>query len=158
VRRLIQALGLTAILVLAGAWFAAAALGSPQLPDSLGPTTGDLQTKPYEIDLSPTGGLVLAGIGRQGHHPHFGRLHWSRWNDSEGLARGGEWQITCKPNCASGSYHYHRVTLKAYRARYLSGYFVFTRLRIHFTRSKPAGLGRTQTLKVVYAQSGFEYR
>ena len=56
---------------------------------------------------------------------------------------GANWLNDCIPFCAAGKFTPFNVNLTAYRPRVLSGFKVFTRLRVVYTGSVPHGYKRT---------------
>jgi hypothetical protein len=44
-------------------------------------------------------------------------LRWSRWNATEGVAKGTSVLNTCDPNCADGRFARSRVTVRVWRLR-----------------------------------------
>src|ERR1022692_3401029 len=102
--------------VLGGASLALAA----RLPTRVG-ITGPLQARPRTIDLAPDGkNVFLAGFSQQ-HLPYigapardFGRLKWTEWNASEGIAAGGEWIDPCTTSCGGGTYTPRRATIRVF--------------------------------------------
>ncbi|ADB50592.1 hypothetical protein [Conexibacter woesei] len=44
-------------------------------------------------------------------------LRWSRWNATEGVAKGTSVVNTCDPNCAGGRFTRSRVTVRVWRLR-----------------------------------------
>jgi hypothetical protein len=107
-----------------------------------------LKVKPSQIIWTGDGTGVFAGRGKPSRRPKFGRLHWSEWTASEGRATGANWLNDCIPFCAAGKYTPHNVKLTAYRPRVLSGFKVFTRLKVVYTGNVPRGDKRTSVFTI----------
>ena len=102
-----------------------------------------LQAKPFQIIWTGDATGVFAGRGTASKRPKFGRLQWSKWTATEGKGSGANWLNDCIPFCAAGKFTPFNVNLTAYRPRVLSGFKVFTRLRVVYTGSVPHGYKRT---------------
>jgi hypothetical protein len=111
----------------------------PVIPVFLGaPYHGKgLQRKPFVITYTGDGTGFFAGYGRTSHRPKVGRLHWSQWTSKEAMATGADWNDNCNPDCATGLRRAYRVRLKLYRPASLGGYYVFTRMAVTYTHTRP---------------------
>jgi hypothetical protein len=117
----------------------------PRLPAQDGPAQPgrSLQIKPFEIIWTGDGSGLFAGRGKASKRPSFGRLHWSAWSATEGRGWGANWLNNCVPFCAAGRFTPYNVNLTVYRPRVLSGFKVFTRIKVHYTGTVPRGFKRT---------------
>lgn len=72
-------------------------------------------------------------------------LRWSRWNATEGVAKGTSVVNTCDPNCADGRFTRSRVNVRAWRLRACPTLQreIFTRLIV----STPEADGEPLTLR-----------
>jgi hypothetical protein len=127
---------LVAIAGLASATAASAAIAAtPTMPAYYGPPSkNNPVAKPPEIVYSGDGSEFFAGA--KGSHK-AGALHWTTWNGTEGLGSGNQWINNCSPSCANGKFTLYPVTLKVYRPKHESKYFIFTRLKVTYTGKKP---------------------
>lgn len=92
-----------------------------------------LQVRPHVVDFTGDGSGCLGGF--TGHTTNksqhsFGRLHWTKWIATEGLATGAMWVDDCIPNRARGTFHASTATVHVYRPR--AG--VFTRMTVKLKR------------------------
>ena len=125
---------------------ASAALGGgTQIPvsDGVGHPGKTLQVKPFQIIWTGDATGVFAGRGTASKRPKLGRLHWSKWTVSEGRATGANWLNDCVPFCAAGKFTPFNVNLTVYRPRVLSGFKVFTRIKVVYTGKVPHSYKRT---------------
>ena len=123
----------------------AALAGRTQILVSDGNATAGktLQVKPFQIIWTGDATGVFAGRGTAGKHPKFGRLHWSKWTATEGKGTGANWLNDCVPFCAAGKYTPFNANFTAYRPRVVSGFKLFTRLKVVYTGGVPHGFKRT---------------
>jgi hypothetical protein len=143
----------TAALMMAAAAPAAMA-ATPKFPAFAGPPSkNNPVVKPTEIIYSGDGSEFFAG-NRVGAHK-IGKLHWTVWNGSEGLGTGYQWINNCSPSCANGKFTQYPVTLKAYRPKHESKYYIFTRLKVTYT-GKKFGPHKTFTWAVSYSHGFFD--
>lgn len=127
---------LVAIAGLASAAAASAAIAAtPTMPAYYGPPSKNNPiAKPPDIVYSGDGSQFFAGPQ---HRRTSGKLAWTTWNGSEGLASGYQWINNCSPSCANGKFTLYPVALKVYRPKHESKYFIFTRLNVTYTGKKP---------------------
>jgi hypothetical protein len=126
--------GVVAVAVFALAASAALAARTQILvSDGVGQAGKTLQVKPFQIIWTGDATGVFAGHGTAAKRPKFGRLHWSKWTATEAKGWGANWLNDCIPFCAAGKYTPFNVNLTAYRPRVLSGFKVFTRLKVVYT-------------------------
>jgi hypothetical protein len=111
--------------------------------DGLGHLGKTLQVKPFQIIWTGDATGVFAGRGKAGKHPKFGALYWSKWTATEGKGSGANWLNDCIPFCAAGKYTPFNANFDAYRPRVISGFKVFTRLKVVYTGRVPHGFKRT---------------
>ena len=136
----------------AGASIALAASPTPTFPAFSGPPAkNNPVAKPSEIVYTGDGSGFFAG----GAAKKAGKLHWTAWNRTEGLGTGYQWLNNCTPNCAAGKFSKYPVTLKAYRPKQESKYFIFTRLNVTYTGKKPSHQ-KTFTWNVSYSRGIFQ--
>ena len=144
-----QAIRTCAIAIATGLIFAvgasAALAGRTQIlvSDGVGHPGKTLQVKPFQIIWTGDATGVFAGRGTASKRPRFGRLQWSKWTATEGHATGANWLNDCVPFCAAGKFTPFNVNLTAYRPRVLSGFKIFTRLKVVYTGKVPHGYKRT---------------
>jgi hypothetical protein len=69
-------------------------------------------------------------------------LRWSSWKATSASGAGTATVNDCTPNCAAGKFHTYPVTITLGQPTSCNGRTVFTRLRWHFTRTKPPGQPR----------------
>jgi hypothetical protein len=127
---------LVAIAGLVSATAASAAIAAtPTMPAYYGPPSkNNPVAKPGAIVYTGDGSEFFGGA----KHPHgAANLHWTTWNGSEGLGSGYQWINNCTPSCAGGKFSLYPVTLKVYRPKHESKYFIFTRLKVTYTGKKP---------------------
>ena len=102
----------------------AAAAGLPQVVSNAKP---NLKVRPATISYTGDGtGLVGGSTGTSVRHP--GRLPWSIYNHTRGVARGLVWLDDCDPDCAEGTFTASPVRVTVSRPR--SG--VFRKLTLSF--------------------------
>jgi hypothetical protein len=102
-----------------------------------------LQAKPFQIIWTGDATGVFAGRGTASKHPKFGRLHWGQWTATGAEGSGANWLNDCIPFCAAGKFTPFNANFTAYRPRVISGFKVFTRLKIVYTGGVPRGYKRT---------------
>ncbi len=143
-----------AIAGLASAVAASAAIAAtPTMPAFFGPPSkNNPVAKPPEIVYSGDGSEFFAGTKSA---KRAGKLHWTTWNGSVGLGSGYQWIDNCSPSCANGKFALFPVTLKVYRPRKESKYFIFTRLQVTYTGKKP-GHRSSFIWKLSYTRGFFE--
>src|SRR5581483_9079028 len=113
----------------------AALAATPTFPAFAGPPSkNNPVVKPHEIVYTGDAGAFFAGTGKKP-----GKIHWTVWNNTEGVGTGAQWINHCNPNCAQGKFSSYRVTLKVYRPETVSKYRIFTRLKVTFTGRKQTG-------------------
>jgi hypothetical protein len=100
-----------------------------------------LKVKPSQIIWTGDGSGVLAGHGTASKK--FGRLHWSKWTATQGRATGANWLNNCLPNCAAGKFSPFNANVTVYRPRVISGFKVFTRMKVVYTGKVPHGYKRS---------------
>lgn len=145
---------LVAIAGLASSVAASAALAAtPTMPAFYGPASkNNPVAKPPAIVYSGDGSQFFAGP-RRAKKP--GHLHWTTWNSGEGLGSGYQWIDNCNPSCANGKFALYPVSLKVYRPRKESKYYIFTRLKVTYTGKKPDHQS-SFTWKLSYTDKFFE--
>jgi hypothetical protein len=111
--------------------------------DGIAQSGRTLQAKPFQIIWTGDATGVLAGRGSASKRPKFGRLHWSKWTATEGKGFGANWLNDCIPFCAAGKFTPFNANLTAYRPRVISGFKVFTRLKVVYTGGVHHGYKRT---------------
>lgn len=154
------------IAVVVAATAAALALASgalaarTQIPVYDGPAQPgkDPQVKPFQIIWTGDGTGVFAGRGTASTRPRFGRLHWSKWTATEGRGWGANWLNNCIPFCAAGKFTSFNVNLTVYRPRVLSGFKVFTRIKVVYTGKVPHGYKRTGVFTLDHQGKQFFWR
>jgi hypothetical protein len=155
-KRLVAALALLGLLLLAGATSASTTL--PQVISNNQPGSKALAIRPRLIIYSGDGAGFLAGRGSSARHP--GELHWKLWGRTEARGWGADWLDNCSPNCAGGTYHAYRATVHLYRPRQLGRHLVFTRLTMVFTGARPpypAYKSGRSTLRALYDSQYNDY-
>lgn len=150
----IQRTALAAILGLGLAGAATAATAPiPAFPTSSSPPSRtNPAVKPAEIYYSGDGSEFFAG---KKSAARAGKLRWTVWNGTEGLGTGYDWINNCSPDCASGKFTLFPVTLKVYRPKKESKYFIFTRLKVTYTHKK-FGPKKSFTWNVSYGHKFFQ--
>jgi len=135
----------------------AALAGRTQILVSDGNATAGktLQVKPFQIIWTGDATGVFAGRGTAGKRPKFGRLHWSKWTATEGKGSGANWLNDCIPFCAAGKYTPFNANFDAYRPRVVSGFKVFTRLKVVYTGGVPHGFKRTGVFSLGHSAKQF---
>jgi len=150
---IIKTSALAAIAGLAIAAGASAAAPTPTFPTFAGrPSKGNPVAKPGEIVYSGDGSHLFAGA--KGNRK-IGKIHWTTWNSTEGLAAANNWINNCSPSCANGKFTLYPVTLKATAPKKEGKYFIFTRLKVTYT-GKQSGPAKTFTWKISYSHGFFE--
>lgn len=81
---------------------------------------------------SGDGAASLAGRGST-----FGRLRWTSWTRTGGLAWGADWHDNCVPDCANGTYHDYPANVHVYRPQRVGGYLLFTRMTVDYIGARP---------------------
>jgi hypothetical protein len=64
-------------------------------------------------------------------------LKWKSWSASRANGSGFNWLDNCRPNCAHGKFTLYPVTFKLSDPRHEHHHFVFTRMIVTYTGSKP---------------------
>ena len=133
----------TCLILAAGASAALAGRTQILVSDGIAQSGKTLQAKPFQIIWTGDATGVFAGRGTASKRPRFGRLHWSKWTATEGKGFGANWLNDCIPFCAAGKFTPFNANLTAYRPRVISGFKVFTRLKVVYTGRVPHGYERT---------------
>jgi hypothetical protein len=68
------------------------------------------------------------------------RAHWSSWRHGQAVGVARTHWNNCKPNCASGTITVVPARIILYRTRHRCGRWFYTRVRFHFTASRPPGV------------------
>jgi hypothetical protein len=105
-----------------------AAMALPGLPTKLS-VQHPLAVRPPNVNYTGDGSGMLGGFDGTGTGGHFGHLKWSVWSQLEAVGFGALWLDTCEPNCASGQFVAHAVSVRAFAP--LGGYF--TRLTLRYS-------------------------
>lgn len=152
--RALKRVAITAVAGIAIAAIAAAALAAtPTFPAFYGsPSKDNPVSKPTEIVYTGDSSEFFAG--NKGAKK-IGKLHWKKWDSTEGVATGYQYIDNCKPSCAGGKFATYPVTLKAFRPKKESKYFFFTRLKVTYTGKKPIQK-KSFTWKVSYSRGFFQ--
>lgn len=58
--------------------------------------------------------------------------HYRYWRADEARGRGAVWANDCDPNCASGTFHRTRVSVRFFRPVTRDGHVEFTRLAVRW--------------------------
>jgi hypothetical protein len=99
--------------------------------------------------------ILACGDGNFG----LSALRWRGWNRGVATARGKAYANDCVPYCAAGHFHRYPVRVRAYRVRRMGpGGYAYTRLRIRFPGTRPAGARRVQVRKAHEDAVGFFWR
>jgi hypothetical protein len=142
-----------AIAGLAIAAGASAAAPTPTFPTFAGPPSkGNPVAKPGEIVYSGDGSHLFGGA--KGDRK-IGKIHWTTWSSTEGLAAANNWVNNCEPSCANGKFTLYPITLKATAPKKEGKYFIFTRLKVTYTHKK-AGSKQSFTWPISYSHGFFE--
>ncbi len=96
------------------------ASGATRLPGILSDWMGSFVVRPSSIDLTPTDGYAVTGVGS---FAHPAPIKWLSWTQSEARGVGVLWVDTCKINCAEGPELQYGATIRG-----------FIRQGAHFTR------------------------
>jgi hypothetical protein len=92
-------------------------------------TGHSFRVRPAWIGISGDGTIYLGHLDpRDKRGAHRGRLHWKTWKRRSAYATGPIWLNDCEPNCAYGSFHKARSTVRARRVRHGR----FTRLIVRY--------------------------
>ena len=110
------------------------------------PSSGKtLKAKPSQIIWTGDGHRrVAAAAARPASTPSSGGLHWGQWTATVGEGSGANWLNDCIPFCADGKFTPFNANFTAYRPRVISGFKVFTRLKVVYTGDVPRGFKRTE--------------
>lgn len=117
-----------------------------------------LRASPGVLTVSGDGAAFFAGLGRASHRPRVGRLHWSKWTPTDGVATGAYWMDNCRPDCASGLRTPYRVKLHAYRPEVVHGYNMFMQLAVAYTRKLPPYTKRRAYIMSLAYDRGFFWK
>jgi hypothetical protein len=147
----------TALAAIAGlavaAGASAATSATPTFPQFAGPPSKDNPVaKPPEIVYSGDGSHLFGGA--KGNRK-IGKIHWTTWNGTEGLASANNWINNCDPSCANGKFTLYPVTLKATAPKKEGKYYFFTRLKVTYTHKK-FGPKQSFTWPVSYSHGFFD--
>jgi hypothetical protein len=126
-------LAVAAIAAIGVAFVPGAGAAKPSHP-VLPTCAGKAAIKPSKFTIAcADGGSSLAG------------LRWSKWNATEGRAKGTWINNTCDPNCADGRFVRSKVTVRVYRLRACPALQreIFTRMLV----STPEADGEPITLR-----------
>lgn len=149
---IVKTSALAAIAGLVIAASASAATPTPTFPTFGGPPSkGNPVAKPGEIVYSGDGSHLFGGA--KGNRK-IGKIHWTTWNGTEGLANANNWINNCEPSCANGKFTLYPVTLKATAPKKEGKYYIFTRLKVTYTHKKPDGK-RSFTWPISYSHGFF---
>jgi hypothetical protein len=117
-----------------------------------------LAVRPNEIDYALT--EFLAGRTTSGsQRPRWGRLRWRSWTSHQ--ATGSGYDAIQKTNCdpiPTCGYSFYASTVQLYRPRREHGYWLFTRMRITYTKKRPPDTPRSRTFNVIYVSGAFNWR
>ncbi|MBS1879411.1 MAG: hypothetical protein JST31_07860 [Actinobacteria bacterium] len=118
-----------ALLTSIAALTAGPAAAGPALPRLATQEPGhELQVRPPTVSFTGDGTGYLGGRTTSPRHLGRGGIDWRSWTRSAAFGRGFAWINDCRPDCAGGSFHKHRATVRARRARH----GLFTRMTIVF--------------------------
>jgi hypothetical protein len=107
----------------------AAASALPRTPTEF---LGGPRVRPARIDYTGDGSAILGGftkykrLHKSSPLTHFGRLHWTVYNQHQGRAVGADWVDNFIPDGATGTFYPIRVSVHVYRPRH----GMFTRMTI----------------------------
>jgi len=153
----VRAVALAGMTVLVTA-SAALASATPTVPAASG-TSGkkDLKAKPASIMYTGDGSAFLAGAKKS--RDKTKSLTWTSWTASSGKGSGYNWLNSCKPDCASGTFHSYPVTLKVWRPKTVAGQLIFTRMTVTYTSKMPPGARKKiQIWKVRYHHKAYVWK
>jgi hypothetical protein len=120
-------IALVVLLVLAVAVPAAAAGDSDvRLATQAANREEELQVRPATVSFTGDGTGYLGGRTTSPGHYDRGGIEWLSWGETSAFGRGYAWLNDCRPYCAAGHFHKHRMTVRAFRPR--DG--LFTRMTI----------------------------
>jgi hypothetical protein len=135
VRRLVMVASGTLLLAgFVGATQAAAA-GLPRSPAHLAAGAAALKIKPRSIVFTGDGTGLLAGPNAKRRNG----ISWTSWTATSAVGTGSEQVNNCEPSCAAGTFTAYPVKIEQWRPRSLGREFVFTRMTIWFTGTRPKG-------------------
>jgi hypothetical protein len=74
-------------------------------------------------------------------------ISWSHYGQKSAHGNGTAATNTCKPNCAAGNFEKDPAAVKLFRPRLCKalGIFLFTRLTVVYTSTRPAGFPKSTT-------------
>lgn len=110
------------------------------------------QIRPAHIDYTGDGSGMLGGFDGTGaqHVAHPGHLGWATWTQNNATGSGAVWIDDCTPDCATGTFTPHAVTLTAFRV--VKGHF--TRLTIRYSYR---GKHYTDRLGIIFHAGSWTY-
>jgi hypothetical protein len=152
--RALSRIGVGAAAGIVIAAIATAALAAPPtFPQYSGPASkNNPVAKPTEIVYTGDGSEFFAG---KKSAKKIGKLNWTKWNSTEGIAAGYQYIDNCSPSCAAGKFAQYPIALKAFRLRKESKFHFFTRLEVTYTGKKPSHQ-TSFTWKVSYSHGFFQ--
>ena len=100
----------TCIVALAAALIPAAALAA-SLPKLANGESARFSVRPHSILLSADGALYVGGS--KSSSGKVGAIAWSSWGSSRARGSGSLWVNNCKPDCVSGKFSGHKVSISA---------------------------------------------
>jgi hypothetical protein len=118
---------------------AAPALAAPSHPTRT-PTAAVVLDCSGKAQTQPGTYLVDCGDGNN----YVTDLHWTGWGTDTATATGSDHANDCQPNCAAGAFHQFPATVTLTKPEPWAGHpgsSRYTRLDVHFTGARPAGLG-----------------
>ena len=152
----VRAVALAGMTVLVTA-SAALASATPTVPAASGTSGKGLKAKPSSIIYTGDGSAFLAGARKSASHTKA--LTWTSWSASSGKGSGYNWLNSCKPDCASGTFHSYPVTLKVWRPKTVAGQLIFTRMTVTYTSKLPPGARKKiQIWKVRYHHKAYVWK
>jgi hypothetical protein len=87
------------------------AVAAARLPTVLTQEKPAFQVKPASISYTGDGTGIVGGFdGTSAREP--GHLDWTRYTHRVGTARGLVWLNDCEPDCADGTFHSYKVTVR----------------------------------------------
>lgn len=120
------------------------ALAARGLPKVLTGGNPMFQFKPGTIGFTGDGSIIVGGSGgTSARHP--GHLHWTTYNQRQGVAIGTAWINDCTPDCVHGDYSPHRLRIRVFQVR--EGHF-----RLLAVRYRYQGRNQVQRFAAFYSQ------
>jgi hypothetical protein len=116
------------LLVVAALVPAAQAASPPRLATQAAKHDEELQVRPATVSFTGDGTGYLGGRTTSPDHYDRGGIHWISWGQRSAFGRGYAWINDCRPYCAAGHFHKHRMTVRATRPRH----GLFTRMTIAY--------------------------